>query len=542
MDRRSLLPSRLLPLAPLVAIDLGARLLVPGAMLAAIHGEPRAATAAAIGVSALAVVRSFLHGWSVEREVISSWAHLLEATILRNVTSLRARPAKQSVAMLLDAVQQVALLRAVTLPRLLADVTGLGLVAAVVTWRLGVAWTVAGFVLATVLGAALGVGRRRLLRVEQHGYDALAELGFDLMTLIEGASELRAHAREHWLLGDMTAGVARVAASQRRANRYSALLGLLPIGVALLAALVSQHLLPDGLPAGEALAEMTVLGGAALVLGMGAVRALEAIARSQPQRDALAAFVAGPADAIVTVGNAVPSWDEPIVLERVAHRHAGSTAWTPEHFDLRWLPRESLVLTGGNGAGKSTLAMILLGLVTPTEGTVRIGDVPLAAVDMEVFRGSVTYLPQSPLVVEGRSLEWHLRLTAGESVPRDELRVALDEVGLSGALASRIVAANDDPLDLELGTLSGGERQRLLLARLVVSRPAGRPKLIVVDEPEVGLDADGRRLLRHLLERLSSRARVLLIAHDGSIAPSTFREVRCEAGRGIASSARPGAA
>lgn len=530
MQRRSLLTPSLAVAAPLVVVDLVARMMVPAAMLAAVHGEPIVAATVASGVSVLAVLRGILNGWSVERELEGTWSDVLHATTRRSVTSLRARPAAQSVPILLDAVQQVATLRAVAVPKLVTDLLGLAIVTCLVVARLGMWWLAIGVGLATLMASGLFVARRRLLEIEARGHASLAELGYDLMTLIEGAPELRAHNRQQWLLGEMNDGVRRVAASQRRANRYSALIGLLPVGLALLAAMVSQHLLPEGLGSGQAMAEVAIFGGTGLVLGMGAVRALETIARSAPQCEAYRAFMAGAHDRPAPGGGALPSWDEPIIFEDVGVRYGDASPWTPSPFNLEWPVGQSLVVAGDNGAGKTTLALVLLRLIAPTRGCVTLGDIPFDAIDADAFGEAVTYLPQSPLVIEGRSLAWHLRLSAGEHVSDADLEEALESVGLASALRARSDGTTRDVLSLELGTLSGGERQRLLLARLVLPRPGGFPKLVVVDEPEVGLDAEGRRLLRSLLERLATRSRVLLIAHDGSVAPETFRRVECNRG------------
>ena len=86
------------------------------------------------------------------------------------------------------------------------------------------------------------------------------------------------------------------------------------------------------------------------------------------------------------------------------------------------------------------------------------------------------------------------------------------------------------PLEVLVGRLSGGERQRLHLARAFIQAGGEAPWLVVLDEPEAGLDATARDHVAGLLARASRERRVMLIAHDPRIIPPTFDTVRCRRG------------
>ena len=155
---------------------------------------------------------------------------------------------------------------------------------------------------------------------------------------------------------------------------------------------------------------------------------------------------------------------------------------------------EVVTLLGPNGAGKTTLVETLVGFRAPTRGTVRLHGLDPRRDHAEVTartgallqRGGV-WAPMTPRQV--------LRLTASYyDAPRDpaELIEALD-LGRCASTPWR--------------RLSGGEQQRTLLALALV----GRPRVLVLDEPTTGVDAEGRQVVRRLLAEERDRGCALLI-------------------------------
>jgi manganese/zinc/iron transport system ATP- binding protein len=162
-------------------------------------------------------------------------------------------------------------------------------------------------------------------------------------------------------------------------------------------------------------------------------------------------------------------------------------------------------VVGPNGAGKSTMLAAVVGLVPADAGTVTVAGGPLDAV-----RGSVAYLPQRTavdwdypaqvreVVAMGRypSLRLLQRFSARDSRLVDD---ALERVGLAG-LARR-----------QVGELSGGQQQRVFLARAL----AQQARLLLLDEPFVGVDALTVRLLSEVLRELAAAgATVVVVDHD----------------------------
>lgn len=172
---------------------------------------------------------------------------------------------------------------------------------------------------------------------------------------------------------------------------------------------------------------------------------------------------------------------------------------------------EITVLLGPNGSGKSTLLQSLLGLVTPTAGSVRVLGLP---VRKALRSGRVAAVPQSDVLDE------RFPVTAGEVVMQGRRRFigawrrpsaedrrvvgsALDRVGLEQVASRRI------------GELSGGQRRRVLLARCL----AQEADLLLLDEPFNGMDAGSEEVYIDVLRELTATGRTALISthHLGTV-------------------------
>lgn len=169
-------------------------------------------------------------------------------------------------------------------------------------------------------------------------------------------------------------------------------------------------------------------------------------------------------------------------LENVSYRY--DKALVLNGVDLRLEPGEILGLFGHNGAGKTTSIKLILGLMTPNQGKVSV--LGGAAGDPHVTQHT-GYLPENVMFypqLTGREILNHFARLKG--APLKQVPELLAQVGLGDAMNARVK------------TYSKGMRQRLGLAQALL----GKPKLLMLDEPTVGLDpvatADLYRLLRKL--------------------------------------------
>jgi heme exporter protein A len=179
---------------------------------------------------------------------------------------------------------------------------------------------------------------------------------------------------------------------------------------------------------------------------------------------------------------------------------------------------ETLLVLGPNGAGKTTLLRILATLLRPSGGEVRALGCSLPD-EAWKLRGRIGFLGHEPLLyrdLSGReNLRFHARLHG--------LRGAAAEARIAELLTSVAMERRGDE---RVDELSAGMRQRLAICRCVLHEP----ELLLLDEPDSNLDAEGRELARSLVGAAAGRTRVI-VSHD----PDRFegeadRVLRLEAG------------
>lgn len=209
----------------------------------------------------------------------------------------------------------------------------------------------------------------------------------------------------------------------------------------------------------------------------------------------------------------------------LGHAYNPGTPWEREvlsEVSFFVSPGQSILITGENGSGKSTLARILTGLMRPSRGRctlgsqpvhLRVGEVALSRqfARLQLQRPSVgldilSAAGFGPLVGTSASGHPHRGASARKGAFLNPVEAeyllasALAEVGLDPSLSSKSV-----------DELSGGQQRRVALAGLL----AASPKVIVLDEPMAGLDADSRETLVRVLDQRKARGLgIVVISHD----------------------------
>jgi ABC-type multidrug transport system fused ATPase/permease subunit len=170
-------------------------------------------------------------------------------------------------------------------------------------------------------------------------------------------------------------------------------------------------------------------------------------------------------------------------------------------------PGTVIAVVGPSGAGKTTFVDVLLGVLEPDSGTVRIsGITPLEAISK--WPGAIAYVPQDVLVANG-SIRENVALgypveTATDQLVNDAIRVAS---------LTQFVSTLPEGLDTNLGErgakISGGQRQRIGIARALFTKP----KLLVLDEATSALDGGTEESISTDIQKLKGSTTVVLIAH-----------------------------
>jgi len=160
-----------------------------------------------------------------------------------------------------------------------------------------------------------------------------------------------------------------------------------------------------------------------------------------------------------------------------------------------------LLVTGANGSGKTTMIRILAGVLTPSQGTVELGDTG------KVYVGHMLAVKDDLSVTE--NIEFMRKFTGKAGITTDDI---VDRVGL------RRVA------EQPARTLSAGQRKRCALARLLLSDA----KLWLLDEPYSNLDKDGMKMLDVMLRDHIEAGGACVLTTHGSLRPTGFELQECE--------------
>lgn len=188
-----------------------------------------------------------------------------------------------------------------------------------------------------------------------------------------------------------------------------------------------------------------------------------------------------------------------------------------EDVNLTIMPGDFIGLIGPNGGGKSTLIKVLLGLLPPLRGEVRLFGLPPAQ-----GRRWVGYVPQSFAFDRSFPIRVYEVVRMGRLSRRSLGRRYTSEDDAAVRTALEQVDAwhlRDRPF----GALSGGQRQRVLVARAL----AAAPQLLILDEPTASVDPQGRTDLYAVLRDLNTHLSILLVTHDMIAISSYVKTVGC---------------
>jgi zinc transport system ATP-binding protein len=206
----------------------------------------------------------------------------------------------------------------------------------------------------------------------------------------------------------------------------------------------------------------------------------------------------------------------PVVsIENLSFAYNGGAVLADVNLEIR--EREFVSIVGPNGGGKSTLLKLILGLLHPRRGSVRVFGQP-----PEKSRPRIGYLPQHAhhdpqfpttvveVVLMGR-LGRRLSLGPFGKTERRQAIDTLEKMGL-GDLAGRSFSA-----------ISGGQRQRVLIARALVSEP----DLLLLDEPTSHIDVAAVNDFYELMERLNEKLTIAVVSHDIGFVSNRVKSVIC---------------
>lgn len=194
-----------------------------------------------------------------------------------------------------------------------------------------------------------------------------------------------------------------------------------------------------------------------------------------------------------------------IELKNVYFKYPEGSGWALENISFAIEPGEFVAIVGTSGAGKSTLIDLILGILSPQQGTVSISNKsPKNAVAL--WPGRIGYMAQDSSLFSG---------TIKENISRDDSDIPdinfLKSIELSHS--SDTIAKLPLGLDTQVGEsgfgLSGGQKQRLLIARALYSEP----DVLILDEPTSALDSQNEDYISDSFFRMKGKITLIVIAH-----------------------------
>ncbi|MCA9838002.1 MAG: ATP-binding cassette domain-containing protein [Trueperaceae bacterium] len=188
-----------------------------------------------------------------------------------------------------------------------------------------------------------------------------------------------------------------------------------------------------------------------------------------------------------------------ISVKHIKKRYASFEALKGLSFDIQ--DGEIVGLLGPNGAGKTTTIKILTGFLQPDEGEVVVNGQNVIDQTAKA-QAEIGYLPENAPLYPELSVQDYLEMIADiREIPAKDKKTYLRDAVTATALTDR--------LNTPIGQLSKGYRQRVGLAQAILHKP----KLLILDEPTVGLDPTQLLEIRSLIKHLSERATILFSSH-----------------------------
>lgn len=206
----------------------------------------------------------------------------------------------------------------------------------------------------------------------------------------------------------------------------------------------------------------------------------------------------------------------------------GTQRLTVSGVDIKLKAGDGLGIIGPSAAGKTSLARALIGVWRPARGTIRLDGATLDQWDGERLGAAVGYLPQTVELIEGTVSENIARFE--EDAPSEKVITAARAAGVH-ELIVQLPQGYDTPVGADGQELSAGQRQRIGLARALY----GDPFLVLLDEPNSNLDAEGEAALERAISLVRKRGGIpIIIAHRPAALAQVSHVLFMRDGRGEA--------
>lgn len=197
-----------------------------------------------------------------------------------------------------------------------------------------------------------------------------------------------------------------------------------------------------------------------------------------------------------------------IAFETVAFHYAENQSWVFQSLSFTLKKNTTTVIIGPSGVGKTTLVDLIIGLLRPTTGRIKIDDITLENQHLSAWRKKIVYVPQDIFLFHA-SIRNNLVMFCAQVPSEEKIWNTLKIVS-----ADQFVRALPQGLETVVGErgiyLSGGERQRIALARAILMQP----ELLILDESTNALDDLTIDTIQKSLQYLHKKMTILIISHQ----------------------------
>lgn len=285
------------------------------------------------------------------------------------------------------------------------------------------------------------------------------------------------------------------------------------LGVIGLSALVFS-MLAQGKPVGTLVPALGLFAAAAFRLLPSitkVISGIQSLRYAHPVLDTVARELKSFESFDVATGDANPLiFEQALRLEQLSYRYPEAPTAAVTNVDLTISRGQSVGFIGGSGAGKSTLIDLILGLLTPTSGVVRVDGVDVQS-NLRGWQDQIGYVPQSIYLTDDS-----LRANVAFGLPPEQIRDDAVMRALRAAQLEELLNVLPEGLNTIVGErgvrLSGGQRQRIGIARALYHDPA----VLVLDEATSSLDVTTERSVMAAVEALQGKKTILIVAHRTS--------------------------
>ncbi len=206
-----------------------------------------------------------------------------------------------------------------------------------------------------------------------------------------------------------------------------------------------------------------------------------------------------------------------LVFDDVSFRYSPATPLLLNGLSLSLKPGDSIAISGASGTGKTTLLNLAIGLLEPTSGRITVDDVPPDQVNPTILNTHIGYLPERGSIFYGTIRE---NLTFFGSINEQDAMTAARLLGIDETVAILPAGYETQLTDNVTDPVPPGLKQRIAIARVL----ANKPRIILFDNADRGLDKYGYNRLFSLLGRLRPRTVLVIISDDRNILRLADRE------------------